>query len=374
MILVEPTSTLRDVGERRIVEEITRLLEVPDVLLDGYGHDAAFVDLRLAKDEILVVNTDRSGINLGFKLGLSGAECVGDFGVSHAVSDVVAAGGRPKVLTVALLLPPETTIDFVRKVMKGAQKAAARYGAVVVGGDTKQNPKFAMVVTAIGVARRDLRLTRSKVQKGDAFVVTGFLGTMFLGTLAHKHRITLPSSVQKILDDSLVNQVPPFELGRAVSDAGIAHACIDISDGLSGALYSLCSASKVGAAIDESMLPVNTELGEVITLFGQGPMQLSLAGGDWQYLYAIPRDKIAQAHATAERIGASISVIGYAVDPGIMAVKTEGGYRHLYRIEHDSFADALGTGHFEALGTPSECFGPFIDEKLIDDALSFLNE
>jgi thiamine-monophosphate kinase len=370
----ESTLTLKEVGERRIVEEITRLLEVPDVLLDGYGHDAAFVDLRLAKDEILVINTDRSGINLGFKLGLAGAECVGDFGVSHAVSDVVAAGGRPKVLTVALLLPPDTTIDFVRKVMKGAQKAASRYGAVVVGGDTKQNPKFAMVVTAIGAARRDLRLTRSNVKKGDAFVVTGFLGTMFLGTLAHKNRITLPESEQKILDHSLVHQVPPFQLGRAISDAGIAHACIDISDGLSGALYSLCSASNVGAAIDESMLPVNTELGEVIALFGQGPMQLSLAGGDWQYLYAIPRDKIAQAHAIAERTGASISVIGYAVEPGIMAVKTEDGYRHLYRIEHDSFADEQGKGHFESMGTPSECFGPFIDEQLMNDALSFLNE
>ena len=371
---IESTSKLKDIGERRIVEEITKLLEVPDTLLDGYGHDSAFVDMHLEKDEILVVNTDRSGINLAFKLGLAGAECVGDFGVSHAVSDVVAAGGRPRILTVALLLPPDTEVDFVRKVMKGAQAAAERYGSIVVGGDTKQNPKFAMVVTAIGSTRRDQRLTRSNVKKGDAFVVTGFLGTMFLGTLAHKHRVAMPDSVQRILDDSLIHQVPPFKLGCAFSDARIANACIDISDGLSGALYSLCRASRIGAVIDEDMIPINTLLGEVITLFGHGPMQLSLAGGDWQYLYAIPRNKIALAHDIARSIGTPISVIGHAVDSDIMAVKTNGGYRHLYQIEHDSFADEQGKGHFEALVTPSECFGPSIDVHVINEILSFLDE
>jgi thiamine-monophosphate kinase len=365
---------LREVGERRLVKELTELLEVPDALLDGYGHDSAFLELRLDKSEILVVNTDRSGINIAFKLGLAGAECVGDFGVSHAVSDVVAAGGRPRFLTIALLLPPDTELDFVKKVMKGAQAAAARYGAVVVGGDTKQNPKFAMVVTAIGTTRRNLRLTRSNVNVGDAFVVTGFLGTMFLGTLAHKHRITLPDSVQKILDDSLIHQVPPFDLGLAFSDAGLASACIDISDGLPGALYSLCRASSVGAVIDEGMIPINTELGEVINLFGHGPMQLTLAGGDWQYLYAIPRNKIAQAYDIASSTGTPISVIGHAVMPDIVAVKTAGRYRHLHRIEHDSFSDVQGKGHFESLGTPPDCFGPLIDVQVIDDALSFLNE
>jgi thiamine-monophosphate kinase len=369
---IESTSTLKAIGERRIVEEITKLLGTPDILLDGYGHDAAFIDMHLEKDEILVVNTDRSGINLAFKLGLAGAECVGDLGVSHAVSDVVAAGGRPRFLTVALLLPPDTELDFVKNVMRGAQAAAARYGSVVVGGDTKQSPKFAMVVTAIGSTRRDLRLTRSNVEKGDAFVVTGFLGTMFLGTLAHKYRIPLPDSVQKTLDHSLVHQVPPFELGRAFSDAGIANACIDISDGLSGALYSLCRASRVGAVIDEDMLPIDTSLGEVITLFGHGPMHLTLAGGDWQYLYAIPKDKVTQALDLAQITGTPLSVIGYAVEPGIMAVKTEGRYRHLNRVEHDSFADVQGKGHFELLENPSECFGPLIDVHLIDEALSFL--
>ena len=42
-------------------------------------------------------------------------------------------GGSSRAVTVALLLPPDTQMDFV-DVMKGAERAAARYGAIIAGG------------------------------------------------------------------------------------------------------------------------------------------------------------------------------------------------------------------------------------------------
>ncbi len=137
-------------------------------------------------DELLVLNTDRSGLNAAFGLGLAGPECVGDFGVSHAISDIVVAGGIPRAVTVALLLPIDSTLGFVRGVMQGASEAAKRYGAEIVAGDTKQNPKFALIATAIGTASRGKRICRSGARPGDALVVTGFLGSMLLGLIAFK--------------------------------------------------------------------------------------------------------------------------------------------------------------------------------------------
>ncbi len=369
---VDDKKTLREVGERFIVQEITHALPSSSLLLDGFGHDAAFVDLPLESGEILVINTDRSGLNIAYQLGLAGAECVGDLGVSHAISDVVAAGGRPRAVTVALLLPPDTEVGFVRKVMEGAQRTANRYGATVVGGDTKQNPKFAMVVTAIGTAHRDKRLLRSTARSGNVLVVTGFLGSMLLGTLAHKEGLELQGNVRKVLESSLIDQSPPFDLGRAIADAGIANACIDISDGLSGALHSICSASGVGAVIDEQKLPINPELIELASSFGLRPMQLTLAGGDWQYLYAIPEDNLARAEAIARALGTRITVIGNVVRPNLLAARTiEGTYRFLKRIEHDSFSDGChGKSYFQILGNPLDCFGDVIDARQVDDILT----
>lgn len=371
MPIVDDKRTLREVGERLIVREITDSLRPSNLLLDGFGHDAAFVNLSLAEGEILVVNTDRSGLNIAYQLGLAGAECIGDLGVSHAISDVIAAGGRPRVITVALLLPPDTEVGFVRTVMKGAEHAATRYGAIVAGGDTKQNPKFAMVVTAIGTAHQTKRLRRSTAQKGDALVVTGYLGSMLLGTIAFRKKLELPNEVRRVLEYALVNQHPPFALGLAFSDAGIANACMDISDGLSGTLFSICSASGVGAVIDESKLPINPDVMPLAKMLGIRPMQLTLAGGDWQYLYAIPKDKLEEAERIAASIGSRITVIGNTVEPTFIAARTsEGSYRHVKRIEHDSFRDGIkGTTHFDKLGSPQQCFGDLLDARAIENSL-----
>ena len=166
--------TLREVGERRVVAEITGGLPIPDMLVDGFGHDAAFVDLGVGHEQLLVMNTDRSGLNAAYSLELAGPECIGDFGVSHAVSDVVVAGGTPRAVTVALLLPADSTMEFARAVMQGASDAAERYGASIVAGDTKQNSKFSMVATVVGTASRKKLVRRSGAQPGDALVVTGF--------------------------------------------------------------------------------------------------------------------------------------------------------------------------------------------------------
>ncbi len=372
MANIDGRKTLGEVGERFIVREITGSLTPSDLLLDGFGHDAAFVDISVTDEEVLVINTDRSGLNIAYQLGLAGAECVGDLGVSHAISDVVAAGGCPKTVTVALLLPPDTEVDFVREVMKGAELAAIRYGAIVTGGDTKKNPKFAMVVTVIGTAHRDKRLRRSTAQKGDALVVTGQLGDMLLGTIAFKNNLDLLSEVKCELEKALVKQNPPFELGRAFADAGIANACMDISDGLTGTLFSICTSSGLGAVIDESKLPINPKLINLANTLELRPMQLTLAGGDWQFLYSISMDNLSEAEKIADSIGIPITVIGNTVESQFIAARTlEGHYRSLKRIEHDSFIGKIsGKGYFENLRSPQECFDEVISDQTIEEALN----
>lgn len=352
--------TLSEAGERGVVGEIIRSLPVSPRLVDGMGHDAAFVKVALADDELLVVNTDRSGLNVAYSLGLAGGECVGDFGVSHSVSDVVAAGGKPHAVSIALLLPADTQVGFVLDVMKGAQEAASRYGATLACGDTKKNPKFAMVVTAIGTVKQDRRLTRSNARDGDFAVVTGHLGTMLMGTVAYRKRLDIDDGLRATLDHALIHQSPPFALGRALADAGVASACMDISDGLSGTLHAICSASHVGVEIDERALPVRGDVLEFAAALGLGRLQLTLAGGDWQYLYAIPPNKFAKAKDIADSLGWPLTAIGHfsSMHDQVSVCAENGERRELLRLEHDSFDESRGgMGYFDRLSDPQHCLG-----------------
>jgi thiamine-monophosphate kinase len=350
--------TVVEIGERGVVREILNVLGHQPCLVDGLGHDAGFVDLDISSDELLLTNTDRSGVNLAYTLGLANGECVGDFGISHAISDIVASGGDPKICTIALLLPRECKLGFVLEVMKGAKHAASRYGAVIASGDTKANPKFAMVVTAIGTTQRKRRLLRSGARHGDLLAVTGHLGTMLAGTLAFRRGLPLDEKLHYLLRQSIVEQRPPFKLGRALADAELPCACMDISDGLSGTIHAICRASSVGASIDESKIPVVPDVMYFAESLGLSRLQLSLAGGDWQYLYALPPSAMDQAMDIARKSGTGLTVIGeFSGRHDDLFISTiHYGKKRLSLVEHDSFADTDSRDHFDRLGVPLVCF------------------
>ncbi|QTR46307.1 thiamine-monophosphate kinase [Thiothrix litoralis] len=361
---------LDEISEKEIVQEITQLLETSDLLLDGFGHDSAFIDITIGEDDILLMNTDRSGINIAYTLGLTdgNAECVGDFGVSHAVSDIVASGGKPLAITIALLLPGSLKFNFVKQVMIGAQKAAKKYGAFLAAGDTKKNSTFAMVVTVAGKAQKTERLTRSKAKKGDLLIVTGHLGTMLSGRFAFKKNICISKETEKILKHALIYQNPPYELGLKLARAKVANACTDISDGLASSIYNLCNASGVGAIIDETKIPLHSASLDIANKLNIRPMQLTLTGGDWQYLYSIPKENIDIAHQIAQECNYNITIIGQIIEERHVIAKTlEQDYKILKRIENDRFSNPSGYSFFDTLGSKIELFGENVELYCLKD-------
>jgi len=331
---------LNELGEKVVVEQIIKSLEVPDNLIFGFGHDSAFVDTEVGSDEVLLVNTDRSGVNVAYTLGISDAECIGDFGVSHSVSDIFASGGKPIAISIALLLPGDLTLRFVKEVMRGAEKAAKKYGAILASGDTKKNSKFAMVVTAIGKAKKDEILTRSSARSNDLLVVTGYLGTMFAGLLAKKQNICISERAQKLFTNALINQNPPHVLSSRLAKAKIPSSCTDISDGIASSLHSLSSASGLGAYIYESKLPIHPEGVKIANSIKIRAMNLTLTGGDWQYLYTVPKENIDRAFEISSSLGFLITVVGEMTEGHDVIIETlEGNCKLLKRIEKDKFKD-----------------------------------
>ena len=355
---------LKELNEKIIVQEITEMLDVSDLLLDGFGHDSAFINTIIGEDEILLMNTDRSGINSAYTLGLANGECIGDFGVSHAISDIIASGGQPISVSIALLLPDDITLGFVKEVMIGAQKAAQKYGAFISSGDTKKNPKFAMVVTAIGKANKEERLTRSGAKIGDLLVVTGNLGTMLSGVISIKKELNITEESKDIFKQALIYQNPPYAFGTELAKVRVANACTDISDGLPSSIYNLCNASGFGAIIDEIKLPINSASLDVAQKLKIRPIQLTLSGGDWQYLYSIPKNKINKVQQIADEVGHPITVIGEIIEDKQVVIKTlENEYRIFNRIENDRFSKNSGNSYFETLANKIECFGNIIQLK-----------
>lgn len=357
-------TTLAQLGEKLVVDTLKSEVSATKALIDGLGHDAGFAKIEIGTEEVLLVNTDRSGENLAFKLGLVGSEAVGDFAVYHAVSDIIASGGVPKLLSLSLLLPSDITIDYAKGVMKGINAAANELGLTIVSGDTKRNANVAIVITAIGVASVNKRLLRSGARSGDLVVVTGSIGTMFAASTALQAGTEIPEALKPLFVNSIIMQRPPVALGLAIADAKIASACTDISDGIVGALNDICRASECGAIIDLARVPIDKS----VQNFANNQLNLDrnsliAANGDWQFMYAIHPDQLDMAREIAVEGGSKVSVIGkFTSSDGICAKDPDGRLRQLNLIENDGFSNPNGSSFFEYLRSNPPLLGNLIGD------------
>ncbi len=86
---------------------------------------------------------------------------------------------------------------------------------------------------------------------------------------------------------------PRLELGRWLSEKGLATAMMDLSDGLSTDLRRLCEASKTGAVVHAAKLPT-VRVPESGRKGGVDTLRLALHGGDDYELLFTVRKSVAR--------------------------------------------------------------------------------
>jgi thiamine-monophosphate kinase len=117
---------------------------------------------------------------------------------------------------------------------------------------------------------------------------------------------------------------------------GLAHACIDVSDGLAADLGHICRASGLAAVLDVEALPASRAL---LTLFDNPHQRLALqfGGDDYELCFTVAPESenrlaamAAETHTPLTRIG----VLGpgegvHLIDAeGRLTMPPAGGYEH----------------------------------------------
>ncbi|MBS0211556.1 MAG: hypothetical protein JSR26_00055 [Proteobacteria bacterium] len=134
---------------------------------------------------------------------------------------------------------------------------------------------------------------------------------------------------------------PRVALGLALR--GIAHACIDVSDGLLADLGHILDASKVGARIDTVALPTSPALSTAFDETARQRFQLG-GGDDYELCFTALADRADDVLAAARAAGVAITRIG--------VVEAEHGLR--LRQDDGTLFDAptLGYRHFDSSREP----------------------
>ncbi len=248
------------------------------------------------------------------------------------LSDLAAMGAQPLAFTLALALP-EANADWLAPFAKGLFALADRHDCELIGGDTTKGP-LNICITIFGEIPPGKALRRASAQAGDDIWISGTLGEARLALAACNNEIKLDAQAQSKAASRLHMPTPRVALGIALRD--IAHAAIDISDGLIGDLGHILQSSRLGATVDADALPVGPMLArQAIDM----QRRFALTGGDdYELCFTAP---VAQRHAilaAAQSVDTAVTRIGtIEAVPGLRLVDAAGKPLHYQLTSFDHF-------------------------------------
>ncbi len=289
----------------------------------GIGDDAAGVRSSFGKDT--VVTADLLVEDVDFRRTTIPPHLLGHKALAVSLSDIAAMGARPRWSLVSLGVPEDVwQSEFANKLYEGFFQLAALYDVQLIGGDTSKTPERIVIDSiVVGECAVDAAVTRSGAMPGDQIFVTGSLGGSAAGLRliergAHLADRNFAANEDHVLDKLLVRHLRPeprVGWGIVLGQEKFATAMIDISDGLSSDLNHLCSESKVGALIQSSLIPIDSQVVELCGRRALDPLQLALHGGeDFELLFTVKPESVGTLPRRVDGVG--ITRIGEIRDLG----------------------------------------------------------
>ena len=314
-------------GEFDLIARIAaRVSPRPDVVL-GIGDDGAILRPPAGHDLVIVIDTLNQGVH--FPQGTAAFD-VGWKALAVNLSDLAAMGATPAWCTLALSLP-EPDDAWLDACVDGFLALAGQHGIALVGGDTTRGP-LSLTVTACGFVAAGTALRRDSAKVGDDIWVSGTLGDAAFALREVLQGRACADELRARLD----RPTPRCALGQSL--VGIAHACIDVSDGVLQDLGHVCVASGVGAEVRLDALPASKALAAATE--GVERWRLQSSGDDYELCLTADPSRHDTLVALSDSLDVRLARIGRII-PGsrVRALDADGravqlpapGYQHFAR-------------------------------------------
>ncbi len=241
------------------------------------------------------------------------------------LSDLAAMGATPRAYLLGLALPKTTGEGWLGDFVGGLALDQTAFGIALIGGDTvSTDGPFTASLTALGEVRAGVEMRRAGARPGDLVFVSGTLGDSALGLAVLGGALKgLGETAEAMLRDRYHLPRPRIALGLRLS--GLAHALIDVSDGLIADLGHLCAASKVAAEIDAPRVPLSAAARAALAL-DAGLREKILGGGDdYELLFTADSEAAAPLAVIAADLDLPITAIGRITEGSGVTARDENG-------------------------------------------------
>jgi thiamine-monophosphate kinase len=249
----------------------------------GLKDDAALLPSRAGHELIVTTDTISEGTDF---FAFDPADTVAQKALRVNLSDLAAKGAQPAAYLLNLTLPHTVTEDWLAAFASGLARDQKEFGFSLLGGDTGAGEgPLSIAITAFGFVPQGKMVTRSGAKPGDAVYVTGTIGDSGGGLAIFKReKHTLPDEARDYLTARYRVPQPPVAFAAQLRE--IAHAAVDVSDGLIADLGHIAAASGVRIVVEGEHVPLSSALQALWE--GHAIQRAVTAGDDYQIAFTGP--------------------------------------------------------------------------------------
>ena len=332
-------------AEDRFVEKLRSLLPPSERVLLGPGDDAAV----LARGPgVQVATTDLSVEGVDF-FSDAPPKMIGRRALAVNLSDLAAMGSQPEFFLLSVAFRSERGEEFPLAVARGALSRAQPFDLHLVGGDLSDAPLTVVSIALWGRVQRE-PLRRSGARPGDLLFLSGWPGRAAAG-LRLTQRLALfgsqgsepsprfvglaPEEERELLD-AFRDPEPRVELGLSLAREGIAHAAIDVSDGLGVDAGRLARCSGVRVILERERIPISRALATFSESEAANAVDWALAAGDdYELLFAAPPEAAPEVEKGRPEWGTPVTRIGRVEEGSGAVLRDRHGDRDVSEIGYD---------------------------------------
>lgn len=228
------------------------------------------------------------------------------------LSDLAAKGAKPVGYLLSTAWRRNISERHIARFAKGLAVDQKIFDISLIGGDTvSTNHQPGFTIAAFGLTPRGQMIRRDGARPGDDIYVTGTIGDAYLGLMLRAGKAkysSLSSSERRYLLERF--QLPEPRNLFGVRLRKWASAAADISDGLFADLHHICQASKVGAVLQLSDIPLSTPARRLWQRGKIGLSSLFNSGDDYELCFCAPPKTAKKLKAISKLLNLPVTKIG----------------------------------------------------------------
>jgi hydrogenase expression/formation protein HypE len=254
---------------------------------------------------------------------------IGDLAVNGTVNDLAMCGATPQYLSASFIIEEGLAMEELWRIVCSMRDAAAAAGVSLVTGDTKvidrgKGDKIFVNTSGLGIIPEGVHIDPALARPGDVVIVSGPIASHGMAIMSVREGLEFETPIES--DTAPLNGL----VERILEVARDTRVLRDPTrGGVASVLNEIAEKSCAGILIDESALPVRSEVRGACEILGLDPLYVANEGK----LIAFSPKKDAERTLEAMRAhesGRESAIIGEVVSdhPGLVVMRTRiGGSR-----------------------------------------------